>query len=57
MSPQTILPNMNEICQAVSKALHPQDSDDGRNDARISQKQYTLRNFIVWGIIMEDKIQ
>ena len=34
MSPQTILPNMNEIRQAVSEELRPQDIDDGRNDGR-----------------------
>ena len=30
MSPQTILPNMNEIYQEVSKELRQQDSDDGQ---------------------------
>ena len=30
MSPQTILPNMNEIRQVVSEELRSQDIDDGR---------------------------
>ena len=56
MSPQTILPNLNEIHQAVSEELRSQDSDDGRNDGRNdgqpSQKHYTLSNFVAWGIKM-----
>ena len=53
MSPQTILPNMNEIRQAVSEELRPQDMmTDGMTDGRTpSQKHYTLRNFVAWGII------
>ena len=30
MSPQTILPNINEIRQAVSEELRSQDCDDGQ---------------------------
>ena len=41
MSPQTILPNMNEIRQAVSEEFRPQDSDDGRTAQ--SKKLYPLQ--------------
>ena len=47
---------MNEICQAISEELRPQDSDDGQNDEQPSQKHYTLRNFVVWSIIKEHVI-
>ena len=54
MSTQTILQNMNEIRLAVSEEMWSQDSDDGRNDGRTYssvKKNYTIRNFVAWGII------
>ena len=39
MSPQTILPNMNEIRRVVSEELRSQDIDDGRTDGRTTQSK------------------